>query len=397
MNTLPPGSSMTDALLERARVLVPGLRARGAVFAEARRIPDEDMERVASAGLMGLLRPRRYGGAEVGMDVLYDITHELARGDGSMAWVYIVISAHDLLIAHFPAEVQEEYWASPLPQCASSYAPFGKAAPAQGGYRLTGKWSYCSGIDFVGWIVVGAIVGMRSDEPKVPDLRFFLLPTSQLKVIDDWHAMGLSGTGSKSVALEDVFVPAHRILTAAQVFTGESPGREVHSNPLLRAPVWAMITFALGIPAAGIALGAYETLLDEFRTRVTTKDPVFHAKLPAVQMHLAEASALIRAAELLIFNAVKDTYAGVRAGHVIPVAQRVANRRDTTYSISMARRASEILLSMAGARGLDRGSNVQRAVRDIYASSVHPGTTFDAAALSFGSHALGTGVTDPFY
>lgn len=390
-------SSSKEQLLERARKLVPGLRQRGSEISKLRRLPDEVMQSIVDAGLMQLSRPKKYGGPEVAMDTLFEVTRELSRGDGSTAWVYVVINSHDLLIGHFPDEVQQEYWSSKIPQSGSSYVPFGKATPAKGGYTLSGKWSFVSGVDFVGWVVIGAIVGMREDDPAAPDLRYFLVPRSDFEISDDWDVMGLAGTGSKSILVDDVFVPQNRILTNVAVSTGDTPGSKVHGDPIYRTSVWSVLTFALQAPATGLAQGAYEVLLDEFRGRMNKPDPIFHGKRPAIQLHLAEASALIRASDLLYIQGLRETFAQIRSGNPMSMEQRINNRRDTTYSVAMARRAAEMLLSIAGARGLSNDGPVQRAVRDLYACSVHPGTNVDSAGLSFGSFALGGPPTEPYY
>jgi len=384
-------------LLEQARSLAADLRRRGAEISKLRRLPDDVMQSIVDAGLMQLSRPKRYGGPEVGIDTLFEVTRELARGDGSTAWVYVVINSHDLLIGHFPEPIQQEYWHSKLPQSGSSYVPFGKASLAKGGYKLSGKWSFVSGVDFVGWVVIGAIVGMRQDEPQAPDLRYFLLRRSDFEIEDDWDVMGLSGTGSKSIVVNDVFVPDERILTNVAVSSGETPGSRNHNDLIYRSSVWSILTFALPAIATGVAQGAYEVLLEEFRGRMSMPDPIFHGKRPAIQLHLAEASCRIRASDLLYMQALRDSFAQIRSGNPLTLEQRVNNRRDTTYSVAMARAAAEMLLSMAGARGLSNDGVIQRAVRDLYACSVHPGTNVDSAGLSFGSVVLGGPPTEPYY
>ena len=136
-----------EAVVEAARKLIPVLRQQGAAISQARRIPQEIMEMLREARLTQLLRPARFGGREIGADVIFRVARELAKGDGSVAWVYSVTSTHDHLIGLFPLEVQEEYWSSSTPVSASSYMPSGKATPAQGGYTLSGKWWFCSRIE----------------------------------------------------------------------------------------------------------------------------------------------------------------------------------------------------------------------------------------------------------
>src|SRR5262249_23600450 len=151
------------------------LRASSLEFARAKRLPIRVMEELRRLELLHLIRPIAYGGRDVGMDVVLRIGRELATGDASTAWVYCVLNSHDHLIGLYPKSVQDAYWQSEHPMCASSYVPTGKAVPADGGYQLAGKWSFCSGIDFCDWVVVGAVTGMLPGPRPLPDLRLFLL------------------------------------------------------------------------------------------------------------------------------------------------------------------------------------------------------------------------------
>ncbi|MGH6989753.1 MAG: acyl-CoA dehydrogenase family protein, partial [Stellaceae bacterium] len=188
-----------DDIVERARALVPTLRERAIETEKLRRLPERTLRDFREAGLMGLLKPAKFGGPEVRIDDAMEVTFELARGDGSAAWVWVILACHDTLAAFFPEEAQREFWADPEALMASSFAPSGKAELADGGYRLSGKWSYCSGVDCAQWLMLGAVAGMRSIDPPIPDLIFTLVPRAEMTVIDDWHVMGLRGTGSKSV------------------------------------------------------------------------------------------------------------------------------------------------------------------------------------------------------
>lgn len=384
-------------LLKRARALVPYLQGKSEEIALARRMPEEVMQKLVDAGFMELLRPKRFGGVEAPMDLMYKISRILAEGDGSVSWVYVVTNSHDQFIGLYPEAVQAEYWASARPLSASSYAPSGKAVATEGGFNVTGKWSFCSGIDYCDWIVVGAIVGMIPGDQPVPDLRFFLLRTAELEFVDDWHVMGLKGTGSKSVVIDNVFVPDERVLTGAQVGSGQTPGAAIHDSPTYKAPVWTLFGFCIAAAATGIAKAAYEDLKVEFTGRAARREPPFEAKRPAVQMRLAEASALIDCSDMLYNRALEETFDQVNNTGTVAMDLRIRNRRDLSYSVLLARQACELLMGMAGGRALVEGGRVSRALRDTFAVNAHPGMNWDAPALSFGSVELGNGPTEPYY
>jgi alkylation response protein AidB-like acyl-CoA dehydrogenase len=379
-----------SALVRQAQALIPSLRERAERIAQTRMLPEDVVRDLHNAGLMGLLRPRRYGGPEHGFDLVHRVARELGKGDGSTSWVYVVLNAHDIFMPLFPRAVQDAYWASSRASGASSYAPTGKATPTSGGFQLSGKWSFCSGVDHAGWILLGAIVGML-EEPKRPDLRYFLVPEKGFKIVDDWHVMGLRGTGSKSVVLDQCFVPQERILTFGQIVSGRAADA---SQSAYSESVWVHIGFSFAAPATGIAQTAYEVTVQDLRRRYERRDPVFEAKKPAVQTHLAEASALIDASDLLVTRSLEATFARIASGVRLTNDERARNRRDSCYSIRVAREAAEILMGLTGGHGIAESHPVQRAMRDLYAISAHPATGWDSPALSFGAVALGGAPTE---
>jgi alkylation response protein AidB-like acyl-CoA dehydrogenase len=386
------------ALIERAQALAPTLRGRAWETSRARQIPKETIADFWNAHLFHLLKPAKFGGPEVRVDDAFTVAGELARGDGSAAWVWTVMGVHDLFVALFPEKAQEEYWADPHRLSASSFAPSGKAAPAPGGYTLNGKWSFCSGVDHADWMVLGAIFGMISTDPPIPDFRFVLLPKSDLKeVIDDWHVMGLCGTGSKTVVVENIFIPEHRVASNADMMQGKAPGTAVHAGGIYRAPVWALFPFCISSPAVGIARGAFEAFVDEMKSRSAQIDHSPLSKKPNIQMRVSEAGALIDAAGLLYQRSLRETIELSMAGKPLPVEFRIRNRRDQGYAIRMAKQATEILLSASGGGGLFEHHPVQRAFRDLQAVSAHLVGGWDMPALNYGSVTLGGPPTDFFW
>jgi alkylation response protein AidB-like acyl-CoA dehydrogenase len=384
-----------EVLLDRARGLIPYVREKSDEINAARRVPEEVMERLVDAGLMHVLRPARFGGPEASMKTMLRIAQQLAIGDGSLGWVYAVLSSHDRFLAFFPKNVQEEVWFSDRPASASSYNPTGKATQAPGGLRLSGKWSFCSGIDFCDWAVLGAIVGMLPGDKPAPDFRYCMVHKSQYQIADDWHVMGLSGSGSKSVVLDNAFVPNERIVSGVQIATGETPGAGVHDAPSYRAPGLSAFVFAFPTVAAGIARSAYDALKADMQGRAAKRDPMFELGKAAVQIHLSEASVLVDISELLLDRALAETFREVEEEGTVSMSLRIRNRRDLNYLVINARRASEILMAMAGGRGISVNGRIQRAMRDVYAVSVHPAISWDVQSLSFGAVELGGQPTDP--
>ena len=386
-----------DQLIERARRLAPTLRERAMATSAAGRVPSETIDDFWDAGLFYLLKPKSFGGPEVRPDIAFEVAGELARGDGSAAWVWTVMGVHDLFLALFPEEAQQEYWAKDRTLSASSFAPSGKVTQAEGGFRLSGKWSFCSGVDNAQWMLLGAIAGMISTDPPIPDIRYLLLPRTDCRVIDDWDVLGLRGTGSKTVVVENVFLPAHRMVKNEDLVNGTAPGGRIHESPLYRAPVWAVFPFCISSPANGIARGAFESYVEEMRSRTSAFDHSPLAKKPTIQLRLAEAGALIDAGDLLYKRSLVETIDKALVGETMSLEHRIRSRRDQGYSVLMAKRAAELLLTAEGGKGIYESNHVQRAFRDLHALSGHIVGGWDMPALNYGQIILGGPPADPFF
>ena len=232
-------ASTADEVLAVASALTPVLRERSAATNEARRVPDETIRDLKRAGLFKLLQPVRYGGVEADLETFSRTAMQLARGCGSAGWVFSVLSIHQWIMGLHPQQAQEDVWdKDPDALVASAFRPSGKVTPDKGGLRLSGRWGFASGCENSGWISVGAIAGMTGTPPH-PVIKLFLVPLSAGHIIDDWHVMGLRGTGSKSVAFDNVFVPEHRVLDFFEAKEARAPGRAVNPGPLFRLPAFA--------------------------------------------------------------------------------------------------------------------------------------------------------------
>ena len=385
-----------EDLLARARKLAPVLRERAEATNENRRIPDETFQDFRDAELLYLFKPKKFGGPEVRPETIYEVASELGRGDGSAAWVWVIMAVHDLFYCYFSEETQKEFWDTNT-LCASSFMPSGKLTPEDGGFCLSGNWSFCSGIDGADWMLLAGIAGMVSEDPPIPDLRFVVVPKSDGTVIDDWKVLGLRGTGSKRFAVDDVFVPEIRSVTLQDLSEGTTPGTRVHESPLYRAPVWSIFPFTISASANGIARGAQDAYLDDKSGRSPNYGHEPLHKKPTIQLRVSEASALIDAAELLYRRSLCETIDKIFAGEELTMKHRLRSRRDQGYSIKMVRQAADLLFAAGGGGGLYDSGHVQRAFRDLQAIQSHIVGNWDMPALNYGSVALGGPPTDFFW
>lgn len=383
-----PETAAADDYVARAKALAPTLRARSEATNAARRVPDETIADFKSAGLFTLLQPRRYGGSEMGLVPFLDCVTALAAGCGSAGWVFSVVSIHSFHLGLFPREAQDEVWhADPMAILGSSYMPGGHAVAAPGGYRLTGKWKFSSGCYNVDWFIVGGLV--EGGDGAAPAAWYFLLPKSDVTIVDNWDTIGLAGTGSNDLAIDDVFVPAHRMLLMQEAYDGVSPGSKVNDYELYRIPMMSVFPLCLSAPGVGVAKGAIERYVEMMRAFTTRARGQSVADFPTSQARLGEASALTEAAELLLQRDVADTMATVAAGRTLTMEQRVRNRRDHAFAAESAMRAVDLLFKMTGGGGLHNGDALQRSFRDAHAIAHHIGNNWDISGPLYGAVMLG--------
>jgi 3-hydroxy-9,10-secoandrosta-1,3,5(10)-triene-9,17-dione monooxygenase len=252
-----------------------------------------------------------------------------------------------------------------------------------GGVRFSGKHGFASGIDHAQWAMPG---GMIVDGPMKGERCLFLMPIGDVTVIDDWHVVGMSGTGSKSFTVEDVFVPEHRILRYADLEAGAGPGTRVHKSPLFRMPHGGLATSAFACVAVGIAEGFLADYVAATKKRVSRGVKV--AEQTGTHMSLAVSAAEIEAAATLYLAPVREARAMLERGEQVPAHQRMRGKRNSTYAARTALMAVEKLFYASGARVLFEGNAMNRAYRDLQAAASHAGLVWDAAMSDYGRHLL---------
>lgn len=247
-----------ESLIETARAMIPTLQERARGHVADRRIGAETINELRDAGLFRVLQPVRRGGYEMSPSVFAEIQMALAEGDMATAWVYGVIGVHPFQLALFDDRAAEDVWGEDESVLiASSYMPTGRATPVDGGFRFSGRWKFSSGSEHVEWFFLGGMVG----DPAEGDYRTFLVPLSDARIEDTWFAMGLKGTGSQDIIVDDVFVPAHRVHNLAGAYAGENPGQSINDGWLYRLP----FPLVFGRAVSNSCIGGLQAMLDAFR------------------------------------------------------------------------------------------------------------------------------------
>ncbi len=377
----PGNIPSAEELVARARALAPKLRERAVGAERDRNIPQESVDEFIAAGLIHTLQPKRWGGYEHDHEVAFDIAVELGKSTcGSSAWCLNYLADHACMLALFPEEAQHDVWSRNNAACiATSAAPTGKVALAPGGYRLDGRWSWCSGLRHSHWIMIGGLVQRPGEDH--PDMRLYLVPVSQVKQDDTWYCAGLRASGSNTAVLDNVFVPEHRSVSFSVLREGCSPGSKVNANPMYRAPFIAVHSYALLGPVLGVARGGYAEFVQWTRQRYLTYTQLAIAQHVPVQIRVAEIAAQIDAAELL----ARRAFATARADYAdMSLATRALLRRDFTYAVRSLREALDDLVKISGSSGLMDDNPVQRCWRDAHAISSHVVMNWDVPAENFG-------------
>jgi 3-hydroxy-9,10-secoandrosta-1,3,5(10)-triene-9,17-dione monooxygenase len=376
-------------ILQRAHALVPKLRERAATTEEMRRLPPETEKELHEAGLFRILQPKRVGGAELDYVALVDFADVVALADASVAWNLANLASHHWMLGMFDERAQDLIWKdNPDALIASSFVfPAGRANKVAGGYKLSGRWPFSSGVDSSTWNMLAGIVSSEDDADGV-EYRVFLLKQDDYRILDTWNSTGLKGTGSNDVEAKDVFVPEHMTLAVKAVAGGPTPGSTVNPGPLYALPVFALFPFVL----SGAALGNAQACLDDYVEialhRASTYNRAKLGDLQTTQIKIAEASAKIDAARLIMRRTCIDAMADARRGDVPTLAEKTRYRRDGAYAVNLCTEAVSLLFSASGARGLYTTGALQRQFRDAHAINAHIAFSFDAAGTNYGRVAL---------
>src|SRR5262249_5920399 len=236
-----------------------------------RRLPAENVADLLENGLYGLMTPKRFGGSELGSEAMIDVTIELGSACPSTGWVYMLWTAHMWLLALFSKQAQEELWSNPNTLASSVVSTVGDVVPVDGGYRWTGRGFFSSGVDHCNWLTAAVPIKRESEEGQ-PERRWLLIPREDFEIVDDWYTVGLKGTGTKTIVVDDVFIPEYRTLLNADIETGPSPGAQMPAHPMYCAISSANFTAAMGAPALAAAYGFLNTYEERLKGKSSAID-----------------------------------------------------------------------------------------------------------------------------
>ncbi|MCW2762392.1 MAG: Acyl-CoA dehydrogenase, type 2, C-terminal domain [Marmoricola sp.] len=388
---------MSQPVLDGIRDLLPTFRERADEAERLRVVPEASIKELEETGFFKLLQPKRFDGLESDPIEFYTAVRDIASACGSTGWVASVVGVHPWQVALFSDEAQQAVWGSDTTtRLSSSYAPTGKATVAEGGFQLSGKWSFSSGCDHCQWVLLGGLVFNAEDQ--VVDFRTFMVPRENYEIIDVWNMVGLRGTGSNDIVVDDVFIP--EVFTLSMGDTGRcfGPGQEQNTSELYKLPFHSIFTGTITTPIIGMAMGAYDehVAMQQKRTRAAYLGE--KASLdPFAAVRIARASSEIDAAWALLVNNIREEQAHVAKEEKIPLKTRLKVRRDQVLGTQRAIDAIDSLFEASGGRALANGTYLQRAWRDAHAGRVHAANDPERALQMFGAHEFGHKVDPGMY
>ncbi len=384
------------SFVRRAQDLAPALADRVPEADALRRLPDATIADFQQAGFLRMLQPARWGGAEADPGTFFDVQATVAAACPSSAWVLGVVGVHAWQLALFPEQAQKDVWgedASTL--ISSSYAPTGKIARAEGGFRVSGRWSFSSGCDHCRWVFLGGMVPPEA-EGKPPEMRTFLLPRRDYRIDDTWHVAGLKATGSKDIVVEDAFVPEHRTHRLMDGFKRKSPGNAVNPSPLYRLPFGQIFVRSVSTTAIGILQGALDAYRAVAAKRIAAGDGSKVAEEAAAQLVCAAAASTLEEVRLVLHRNVDELMARARADEDMPLERRVRFRFDSANAVVRCVAAVDDLFAQSGGRAIFLNSPMLRYFLDAHAARAHYANNPDKPGRNLGGVLLGLKNVDYF-
>lgn len=377
-----------EEALQRAAALIPLLRENAATAEKMRRLAPAVRDALHRTGLFRYLQPQARGGMELDFATWVEIPEMLGRGDCSTAWNVANLASHHRTLALFSKQAQDEVWDdNPDALIAAGIAyPQGRATRVKGGLQLSGTWNFCSAINDSTWNMLACMV---MEDGKPVDWVQCLLRDAEYQIIDDWQTMGMCGTGSCTVKVENLFVPDYRVQSMAAALPGHRyAGAQENPNPMYAIPTSAIGGHGLAGCVVGNAQGALDLTVDWIKARSTVQGQKMR-DFQTVQLRIGIAGAKIDAARLVLRNDCIEAETAARAGRIYNIEEKLRFKRNTAMAVKLAMEAVDVLQEMAGANGIYQKSPLERIFRDARAAGAHIHFSIDMQMTQWGLVAAG--------
>lgn len=356
-------------LLDRAQALIPILREREKACIDAKKVPEETIQAFKEAGFFRALQPARWGGYELSPLVYADIARTLAEGCMSSAWVYGVVAVHNWQMALFDDQAAADVWGKDdSVLIGSSYMPVGKVTPVEGGYRLSGHWMFSSGCQHCDWTILGANIPPQQ-QGDAPDPHCFLVPRTDYTIVENWDVMGIRGSGSHDLIVDDVFVPKHRTVRDMDMYNMQCPGHLFNKSPIYNIPFAQIFNRTVSTTALGALKRALEEYIENTRARTATYGGAKLANNPRIQNIVSEVARTLDE-RLLIYNRDCHELMTLAESNTWTIERRATLGASCTSTVDQCMKAIDKLLLVSGAKAL-YGGVVQQAFLDLHMARGH--------------------------
>ncbi|SEH89535.1 Acyl-CoA dehydrogenase [Mycolicibacterium rutilum] len=353
-----------------------------------RQLPPATVEEFTASGLSDLLVPARFGGRQAPFPAILDPVRRMAHGCASSAWTIGFLVLHNWMVALFGEQAQQEAFATRPFLAPAPLAPTGRGVPVDGGIRLTGRWSWATGVMHGNWIMVGALCGPDDDLTAIwPALA--LLPITDVVIEDVWHTDGMRATGSNDVVITDAFVPEHRLVRVGDIYAGSAPGAQLHDADTYRWPMVPAVALLAAMPALGSAERAAEIYAERLAGRVLAYEGLTQKDKPLAQARLGEADVRLRTLRGLLADTVGEIETAVAAGESVPRPVRAAARMSAAHIVHESRAVIGLLLEASGASAHFVDNPLQRIKRDVDVIAGHVVFDYDTGRELAGALKLG--------
>jgi indole-3-acetate monooxygenase len=357
----PSATTSSDAL-DRAAEELSALARELAPATEAnRRLPDELLSGLRASGLLRAGAPASAGAPEAPPAVTLRCAEAVARGDASAGWCVSIAATSSLLAGWLAPEGVAEVFGDPENVAAGVWAPRGSARRVDGGYRVSGRWAFCSGIMHSDYLFGGCMV--EDEDGGSPTPRVLGFQASELEIVDTWHTSGLRGTGSHDAVADDVFVPESRSLWLLDPPTSDAA--------LYRFPIFAFLALSISAAALGNARGAIEDLGELAAGKVGQGSSRTLAQRPATWTVVAEAEASLRAARAFYYEAIEAAWAAAQSPEPVSVELRTGLRLAATHAVRTAADVARRMYDLGGGSAIYDDSPLQRRFRDAHTATGH--------------------------
>jgi len=364
---------------------VTALSERAAQAEELRRLPDDTVRNLMTSGFTDLLVPAVYGGQQAPFPAILDPVRRMAHGCTSSAWTIGFLTLHNWMLALFGEQAQREAFADRPFLAPAPLAPTGRGLPVDDGIRLTGRWSWATGVMHGNWIIVAALCGPENG--LYPAMA--LLPISDVTVVDVWQTTGMRATGSNDVVITDAFVPEHRLVAVTDIYGGTAPGAGLHDVTTYRWPMVPALALLAAMPALGSAERVTELYAGRLAERVLAYEGVMQKDKPLAQARLASARVRLRALHGLLDDTVGQIENLVAAGDPVPKLVRGEARLAAAHIVHESRAVIGDLLESSGASAHFTDNPLQRFKRDVDMLAGHVVFDYDTSRELAGALALG--------